>query len=338
MPARCNVRSGRPTIAVLAALIQLLLVTKGRAEQLSIETVASAVGVPAHVGTAEVNGARLYYRDLGPRAEAIVLLHGFPETGDVFAPVVRTLGHRYRLIVPDLRGAGLSQRTASGYDKKTMATDIKELMDQLKIERVHLVGHDIGARVAYAFAAQHPERLRSLMVAEAFIEGLAGTPEFKQFAPSNPRTKHFFQFAKVNEAVATHEGKEEELVLWFMNSRSKTRKFTELEVARYTASLRRDGGLRAAFMLYEALDGDAAFAAGADVSKLVALPVLAIACQGPFGNTLQRQLVAAGFKNVKGAILDGCAHWIFDENPDETLPVIQDFLGTVGSAPSAGAQ
>jgi len=83
-------------------------------------------------------------------------------------------------------------------------------------------------------------------------------------------------------------------------------------VARYTASLQRDGGLRAAFMNYAAFDRDAAFAASADTSRLSTVPALAITCRNPVGNTLQRQLEAAGLKNVKGVILDGCAHWIFE--------------------------
>ena len=200
-------------------------------------------------------------------------------------------------------------------------------MDRLKIDRAHVIGHDIGARVAYAFAVQYPERLLSLTVAEAFIEGLAGSAEFKRFAPTNPRTQHFARFARVDEALAEHQGKEEELILSFMNSRSKVRRFVADDVTRYTASLKRDGGLRAAFMNYEAFDRDAAFAANAATSGLSEIPALAIACQNPAGNVLQRQLVAAGLKNVKGAILDGCAHWIYEENPSETLPVIIDFLG-----------
>ena len=168
-----------------------------------------------------VNGASIYYRDIGLRGESLLLLHGFPETGDAFAQVVGPLGKRYRLIVPDLRGAGRSERTPSGYDKKMLASDVRALMDHLKIDRAHVIGHDIGARVAYAFAVQYPERLLSLTVAEAFIEGLAGTAEFKLAAPANPRTQHFAQFAKVDDSVGRYQGKEEELILSFMNSRSK---------------------------------------------------------------------------------------------------------------------
>jgi pimeloyl-ACP methyl ester carboxylesterase len=133
--------------------------------------------------------------------------------------------------------------------------------------------------------------------------------------------------------VAEYQGKEEELILSFMNSRSKSRKFVGDDVTRYTASLKRDGGLRAAFMNYEAFDRDAEFAANADASRLAKIPALAIACQTPVGNTLLRQLVAAGLKNVKGVMLEGCAHWIYEENPNGTLPVIVDFLGAANAVP-----
>jgi pimeloyl-ACP methyl ester carboxylesterase len=206
-------------------------------------------------------------------------------------------------------------------------------MDRLGIGRAHVIGHDIGARVAYAFAVQYPERLLSLTVAEAFIEGLAGTAEFKLAAPANPRTRHFAGFARVDESVSEHRGKEEELILSFMNSRSKSRKFASDDVTRYTESLKRDGGLLAAFMNYEAFDRDAAFLATTDTSALSKTPVLAVVCQSPFGNNLQRQLVAAGLKQTKAVTLDGCAHWIYEENPDETLAVLSEFLGTARSGP-----
>jgi len=313
-------------IAVLASCL-VAMTAEARAEQVSVEAAAKAAGLAVETGAAAVNGVRIYYRDVGPRTKTVVVLHGFPETGDAIAPAAAALGTRYRLVVPDLRGAGLSDRPSSGYEKKVLAADIKELMDRLKLDRAHVIGHDIGARVAYAFAVQYPERLLSLTVAEAFIEGLAGTAEFKRFAPTNPRTRHFALFARVDEAVAEHQGKEEELILSFMNSRSKSRRFVGPDVTRYTASLKRDGSLRAAFMGYEAFDRDATFAANADTLKLSNVPALAIVCRSPVGNTLHRQLVAAGLKDVKGVTLERCAHWIFEENPDETLPVIIDFLG-----------
>jgi pimeloyl-ACP methyl ester carboxylesterase len=292
---------------------------------LPLDQAARAAGLPVKSGRATVDGVAIHYRDIGHGDEVLVLLHGFPETGDAFAPAVAALGARYRLIVPDLRGSGGSDRPASGYDKKTMATDVKALLDQLKIRRVHLFGHDIGARVAYAFALQYPELLSSLTVGEGFIEGLAGTAQMKQLGPSNPRTRHFALFAKFDEATAQYRGEEQELVLGFMNSRSK-RPFSAADVALYTASLQRDGGLAAAFRPYEAFDRDAAFVEKADVAKIAALPTLAIGCQGPSASVLYRQLTAAGLKGVKSAVLDGCEHWLFEENPAETVRALLDFL------------
>ena len=111
-----------------------------------------------------------------------------------------------------------------------------------------------------------------------------------------------------------------------MNSRSKARKFVAPDVTRYVASLRRDGGLRAAFLGYEAFDRDAAFLEKADFSRLADVPALALVCQTPAGNGLQRQLAAAGLKKVKAVSLERCAHWITAENPDETAPAIAEFL------------
>ena len=328
-----NVRHAGMAFIVLLAIWWVMTASQARADQISVEAAVKAAGLAVETDVVLANGAEIYHRDIGPRGEPLLLLHGFPETGDAFAQVVAPLGKRYRLIVPDLRGAGRSGRTPSGYDKKTLASDVKALMDHLKIDRAHVVGHDIGARIAYAFAVQYPERLLSLTVAEAFIEGLAGTAEFKLAAPANPRTRHFARFAKVDESIAEYQGKEEELILSFMNSRSKSRKFVGSDVTRYTESLKRDGGLRAAFMNYEAFDRDAAFLATTDTSRLSKVPALAIVCQNPFGNNLQRQLVAAGLKQTKAVSLDGCAHWIYEENPDETLAVLTEFLGAAKESP-----
>jgi len=315
------------SLAVLLTLWSSMTSGPVCAEQVSLEAAAEAAGLAVETATVTVNDVAIYYRDIGPRGEPLLLLHGFPETGDAFAPIVATLGKRYRLIVPDLRGAGRSGRTSAGYDKKTQAGDVKALMDHLKIDRTHVIGHDIGARIAYAFAVQYPERLLSLTVAEAFIEGLAGTAAFRLVAAANPRTQHFARFAAVDDSVAKYQGKEEELVLSFMNSRSKSRKFESHDVSRYIESLKRDGGLRAAFMNYEAFDRDAAFLTTMATSRLSDIPALAIVCESPFGNNLQRQLVAAGLTRVKAVSLNGCAHWIYEENPDETAAELMAFLG-----------
>jgi len=301
------------------------LASAATAQTPSVETAAKAAGLPVKSATANVNQIDLYYRDVGAGDQTVILLHGFPETGDALAPAVAALGARYRLIIPDLRGFGRSQRPTSGYDKKTVATDIKLLIDQLGVERVDMVGYDIGARVAYAFALQYPERLRSLTVAEAFIEGLPGTAQFKQIAPTVPRLKHFAEFADADGAEQRYLGKEDELILRFMNSRTKAKQFNADDVAEYVASFRRDRGMWAAFKHYQAFDQDAAYIQGADISRIAGLPILTIGCADGGRDTLERQFKQAGFTNIKPAVLDGCVHWIFAETPAETIRTIGDF-------------
>jgi pimeloyl-ACP methyl ester carboxylesterase len=296
------------------------------AQSPSVEDAGRRAGLPVKTATAKVNQVNIFYRDVGSGAETVVLLHGFPETGDALAPAVAALGARYRLIIPDLRGFGRSERPTSGYDKKTVATDVKLLIDQLGIKRAHLVGYDIGARVAYAFALQYPETLRSLTVAEAFIEGLAGTAQLKAIAPTVPRLKHFAEFADADAAEQRYLGKEDELILWFMNSRTKAKQFTLDDVAGYVASFRLDRGMWAAFKHYQAFDQDAAYVAAADVSKAVGVPILTIGCADGGGTTLERQLAQAGFNNIKPVVFNSCAHWIFDENPSETIQTIVNFI------------
>jgi len=113
--------------------------------------------------TIATNGARIYVR-IGGAGPAVVLLHGYGETGDMWAPLAARLSRDHTVIVPDLRGLGLSSRPARGYDKKTQGEDVAGLLDALKVDKVDLVTHDIGNLVGYAFAAEHPERVPDIAV------------------------------------------------------------------------------------------------------------------------------------------------------------------------------
>src|SRR4051794_8323905 len=96
----------------------------------------------------QTNGTTLYVR-VGGQGPAAILLHGYGETGDMWAPLAAELAHDHTVIAPDLRGMGLSTRPADGYDKKTQGRDVAGLLDGLGIERADLVTHDIGNMVGY---------------------------------------------------------------------------------------------------------------------------------------------------------------------------------------------
>ncbi|WP_433348463.1 alpha/beta fold hydrolase [Microtetraspora malaysiensis] len=110
---------------------------------------------------AEVNGTHLHYVE-GGQGEPLVLLGGWPQTWWQFHKIMPRLARDHRVIAVDLRGMGGSAKPAAGYDKKTMAHDIYELIRHLGHESVHIAGHDIGAMVAQSMAANHPEAVRKL--------------------------------------------------------------------------------------------------------------------------------------------------------------------------------
>src|SRR4051812_42666981 len=123
------------------------------------------------IETIESGGVGIHVR-VGGRGSAAILLHGYGETGDMWAPLAAELAHDHTVIAPDLRGMGLSTRPADGYDKKTQGRDVAGLLDGLGIERADLVTHDIGNMVGYAFAAQYPNRVTRFVVMDAPLPGI----------------------------------------------------------------------------------------------------------------------------------------------------------------------
>ena len=116
-------------------------------------------------GFTEVNGVRLHYV-VGGKGEPLVLLPGWPETWWTFHKIMPALAAHYTVIAVDLRGMGASSRPADGYDKKTMAGDIRELVKSLGYDKVNLAGHDIGSAVAFAYAENYPQATGKLVMLE----------------------------------------------------------------------------------------------------------------------------------------------------------------------------
>lgn len=112
-------------------------------------------------GFAEVNGIRLHYV-AGGEGTPVVLLPGWPETWWAYHKVMPSIAEHYRVVAVDIRGMGATEKPEGGYDKKNMALDIRELVQSLGYRKAHIVGHDIGSQVAYAFAANYPDATLSM--------------------------------------------------------------------------------------------------------------------------------------------------------------------------------
>jgi pimeloyl-ACP methyl ester carboxylesterase len=119
----------------------------------------------------QTNGTSLYVR-VGGQGPAVVLLHGFGDTGDMWAPLAAVLVKDHTVIVPDLRGMGLSAHPDTGYTKKNQGVDIAGVMDALKVQKADLVTHDIGNMVGYTLAAQYPARVTRWAVIDAPLPGV----------------------------------------------------------------------------------------------------------------------------------------------------------------------
>lgn len=161
------------------------LVNRGKRIMLQLLTAIVLMIVVARPGYAEVkpypigfrqqeiqtDGATLHVR-VGGSGPAVVLLHGFDDTGDMWAPLAAALAKDHTVVVPDLRGMGLSSHPTDGYDKRTQAADIRSVLTKLNIDHADIVGHDIGTMVAYAYAARYPEKTDRLVVMDAPVPGV----------------------------------------------------------------------------------------------------------------------------------------------------------------------
>ncbi|HKG87163.1 MAG TPA: alpha/beta fold hydrolase, partial [Nitrososphaeraceae archaeon] len=160
--------------------------------------------------TASVNGIQLHYV-IGGQGDPVVLLHGWPETWYAWHKIMPALAKNYTVIAPDLRGLGDSSKPPTGYDGKTVAEDIHQLVTQLGFETINLVGHDIGAFVAYPYAAAHPTEVKRLVVMEVPppINGIFPPPSL-----AVPLWWLFFQ-QTLDVPEALTQGKEMTYLSWF---------------------------------------------------------------------------------------------------------------------------
>jgi pimeloyl-ACP methyl ester carboxylesterase len=187
-----------------------------------------------HTQKIATNGTTIYTR-VGGRGPAVVLLHGYGESGDMWAPLAAVLAQDHLVVVPDLRGMGLSSHPAGGYDKKTQAGDVAGVLDALKIEKADLITHDIGNMVGYAFAAQYPARVTRFVLMDAPVPGIGPWDEILK----NPLLWHFrFGGPDMERLVA---GRERIYLDRFWNEFSADPKhFSEASRASTTPSSMRD--------------------------------------------------------------------------------------------------
>jgi pimeloyl-ACP methyl ester carboxylesterase len=277
---------------------------------------------PANFDTRNIatNGTTIHVRAAGS-GPAVVLLHGYGETGDMWAPLAAELARDHTVIVPDLRGLGLSAKPAGGFDKKTQAGDLAGVLDALKIERADLVTHDIGNMVGFAFAALNPQRVKRFVLIDAPVPGVGPWEEILK----NPLLWHFrFGGPDMERLVA---GRERIYLDRFWNEFSADRtRFTEAAREHYAKLYALPGAMHSGFAQFAAFDQDAI-----DNQALLAkggklkMPVLAVGGERSFG-PMMATIMRFAADNVAEGIVPDSGHWIMEENPTATVKLVRAFL------------
>ncbi len=287
----------------------------------SAPTAAQVQPFPSAVLGHEIvtNGAMIHMR-VGGKGPAVLLLHGYGETGDMWAPLAAVLVRDHTVVVPDLRGLGLSSRPPGGYDKKTQAGDIAGVLDALKIAKADLVTHDIGNMVGYAFAAQYPDRVTKLVIIDAPLPGVG---PWDQIVRSHALW-HFSFWGPDAERLV--KGRERIYLDRFWNEFSaEPKKFSEASRKHYATLYARPGAMHAGFEQFKAFDQDALDNQAFVAKGKLTMPVLAVGGEKSFGPMMATVMRAAA-TNVTEAVVPASGHWVMEENPTATIKLIVDFL------------
>lgn len=274
--------------------------------------------------SAYVNGIRLRYAISGS-GPAVVLIHGFPQTGRAWHQLMPALASRYTVIAPDMRGSGDSDKPGEGYDKRTIAKDINELVHQLGFDKARIVGHDMGMMVAYAYAAIYPDEVEQLVVMEASLPGLGLEVLFDNAA--FPKLWHFGFFRAPGIAEALIAGRERVFFPYVMKELAYDPSALEdHDIEDYCQKLASPGGLQGGFGYYRALDVDAQH--NKEFAKVkLQMPVLAIGGKHATGAEVGRVMEQVA-ENVQKVVIERAGHWVFEEQPEEVLALLTDFFNS----------
>ncbi|MDR3376630.1 MAG: alpha/beta hydrolase [Ancalomicrobiaceae bacterium] len=267
------------------------------------------------------NGTTIHVRVCGS-GSPVVLLHGYGETGDMWGALAIDLMHDHQVIVPDLRGLGLSARATEGFDKRTQAADVAGVLAALKVDRAALVTHDIGNMVGYAFAARYRNQVTRFVLMDAPVPGVGPWDEILK----NPLLWHFrFGGPDMERLVA---GRERIYLDRFWNEFSADpKKFDEESRQHYAELYARPGAMHAGFEQFKAFDQDARDNQTSLAEGPLTMPVLAIGGDHSFGPTMAVVMRAAA-SDVHELVIKDSGHWLMEEQPAATVAAVRAFLAT----------
>lgn len=301
--------------AILATLVAFFSLAT------AVHASAQKFAFPAGFRTEEIatNGTTLHVR-IGGTGPAVLLIHGYGDTGDMWIPLAAELMRDHMVIVPDLRGMGLSAVATEGFTKKNEAKDLAGVLDQLKVGSVDVVGHDIGNMVAFAFAEAYPARTTRLVMMDAPVPGVGPWDEILK----NPLLWHFrFGGPDMERLVA---GRERIYLDRFWNEFAATRTaFPEEARVHYAQLYAGPGRMHAGFAQFAAFDQDVIDNRASVAAARLKMPVLAIGGDHSLGATMA-VIMRAAADDVTELVVPNSGHWLMEEQPGATVDAISSFL------------
>ena len=276
------------------------------------------------------DGVRLHYVIGGKEdGEVVVLLAGFPESWFAWRKVMKLLAAGFRIVAPDLPGQGDSDRPQGGYDTKALAAMVHGLLQQLGVTRCCIAAHDVGAWVAYPYAAMFGSEVRRLVLMDAGIPGIT-LPDVLPTSPDRAwRTWHFSFHGLPDLPEVLISGRERQYLDWFLRRKTANPDaFTDDDITEYLRVFTKDGGLRAGLAYYRAASLSAQQNRELGARGKLTVPVLALgADQGSIADMAAP--LRAYVEDVRGGVVANCGHFIPEEQPEAAARELMAFFGEV---------
>lgn len=279
------------------------------------------------------NGIRQHIVD-GGDGPPLLLVHGWPENWYAWRLVMPALAENYTVIAIDQRGIGLTDKPADGYDAATMANDLIGLMDALGHERFAVVGHDIGLVIAYALAADYPDRVDRVVLLE--VPG-PPTPDHSPplFAPAALNNKLWHIAFNRADGVAEQLVAGRERIFYGYEFTVQGGHLPDEVVNYYVDLVSTPGALPGSFAFYRAWDATMA-QNGDRAGTALTMPVLAIGGETSWGPAVGGAMGALA-NDVQSVVIPGASHWVAEEAPEELADALTTFLAPFGAAVATAA-